>query len=68
MSANTPIQPHRELAARAICKVRKLPENVTFDGAPLWQRFLPEADAVLEAIGWASFAPPEDQDDISAEA
>lgn len=43
----------RELAARAICRVRKLPENVTFDGAPLWQRFLPEADAVLKAIGWA---------------
>ncbi len=46
--------PPRELAARAICKARKLPENVTIDGAPLWERFLPEADAVLEAIEWVA--------------
>lgn len=46
--------PARELAARAICKARRLPETVTIDGAPLWERFLPEADAVLEAIGWVT--------------
>lgn len=44
--------PARERAARAICQVRRLPENVTFDGAPLWERFLPEVDAVIEALGW----------------
>lgn len=40
----------RECAARAICKVRKLPENTLIDGAPLWEIFLTEADAVIEAL------------------
>lgn len=59
--------PHRELAARAICKTRKLPENVMLDGVPLWQRFLPEADAVLEAIGM-SVEQREDPDELEAKA
>lgn len=28
------------------------PEDSTFEGRPMWESYLPEADAVLEAIGW----------------
>lgn len=45
-------KPARELAARALCRKANLPENATHNGRPLWEDFLPEADAVLEAIGW----------------
>lgn len=44
-------QSARERAARALCRHKGLPENVTLDGRPLWMAFLPEADAMLEAIG-----------------
>jgi len=57
--------PPRELAARAICKARKLPENVTIDGAPLWERFLLEADAVLEAIGWVADESEEQRQELA---
>jgi len=50
MSASAPTPAQRELAARAICKVRGLPENTLFDGVPLWERFLPEVDAMIEAL------------------
>lgn len=55
-NADTPSAPlaltpsDRELAARALCRFRKLPETVLLDGRPLWQAYLPEADAVLEAL------------------
>ena len=53
-SANLP--PKRlktiELAARAICKLRRLPEDAVIDGRPLWECFVPEVDVVLQAIGW----------------
>jgi hypothetical protein len=39
----------REKAARALCRFRHLPE---FRGKSMWMDFLPEADVVLEAIGW----------------
>lgn len=42
----------REIAARALCRHKGLPETVVLDGRPLWMTFLPEADAMLEAIGW----------------
>lgn len=40
----------RELAARALCKRAGHPENIKFEGRPMWESFLPEADAVLSAI------------------
>lgn len=45
-------KPARELAARALCRKADLPEDSKFEGRPMWESFLPEADAVLEAIGW----------------
>lgn len=42
----------RELAARAICKLRRLPEDAIIDGRPLWECFVPEVDVVLKAVGW----------------
>lgn len=45
-------KPARELAARALCRCAGLPENIITKGRPMWETFLPEAEAVLEAIGW----------------
>lgn len=42
----------RELAARALCRKEGHPEDIQFEGAPMWQSYLPEVDTVLEAIGW----------------
>lgn len=42
----------KEAAGRAICKLRRLPEDALIDGRPLWECFMPEVDAVLEAIDW----------------
>lgn len=39
----------RERAARALCASRGLPENTKFEGRPMWESFLPEADIVLTA-------------------
>lgn len=51
-------KPARELAARALCRQDGHPEDSTFDGRPMWESYLPEAIAVLEAIGWRE---PEDR-------
>lgn len=44
-------KPHhpRERAARALCRFNDVPENITFEKRPMWESFLPEVDAVLEA-------------------
>lgn len=42
-------KPPRERAARALCSSKGLPENTKFEGRPMWQNFLVEADVVLEA-------------------
>lgn len=39
-----------ERAARALCTLDGNPENAKMDGKPLWQDYLPEARAVIEAI------------------
>ncbi|MHA6646122.1 hypothetical protein [Mesorhizobium sp. A623] len=39
----------REEAARALCRFHHHPEDVKFQGKPMWMSFLPEVDAVLEA-------------------
>lgn len=44
----------REVAARALCRFDGHPEEIKFEGRPMWESFLPQADAVLEAIGWKS--------------
>lgn len=59
----------REIAARALCRHKGLPETVLLDGRPLWMAFLPEADAMLQAIGWGSQVvnPQEGADDKEAD-
>lgn len=42
-------KPPRERAARALCRLSDVPENTKFDGRPMWESFLPEVEAVLEA-------------------
>ncbi len=39
----------RERAARALCQLAGNPENITFEGKPLWQKYLTEVDTVLRA-------------------
>ena len=39
----------RERAARALCRFNNVPDNTQFEGRPMWESFLPEVDAVLEA-------------------
>lgn len=38
-----------EAAARAICRLAGNPENTRFEGKPMWQSYLPEAKAALDA-------------------
>jgi hypothetical protein len=45
-------QDDREKAARALCRHAGIPENIVRNGRPMWESYLPEADAVLKAIGW----------------
>lgn len=45
-------KPSRELAARALCLHDGHPEDTQFEGRPMWESYLPAADAVLAAIGW----------------
>lgn len=52
MSRTAKPKPARELAARALCRYEGLPEDTQFEGRPMWESYLAEADAVLEAIGW----------------
>lgn len=42
-------QPPRERAARALCRFNGVPEDTMFERRPMWESFLPEVDAVLEA-------------------
>ena len=52
----TPRKPKeaRELAARALCRHAGIPENIVRNGRPMWESYLPEADAVLKAIGFTA--------------
>lgn len=49
MSVKVKSPPPRERAARALCRLNDVPENTQFEGRPMWESFLPEVDAVLEA-------------------
>lgn len=43
----------RERAARALCALDGNPENMIFQGEPMWMSYLREVDAVPEAVNWA---------------
>lgn len=55
-----PLKPKepRELAARALCRFDGHPEDIKFEGRPMWESYLPQADAVLAVLKFAA-APPE---------
>lgn len=38
-----------EAAARALCRLDGNPENAKMDGKPMWQSYIPEAKAAIEA-------------------
>jgi len=42
-------QSPRERAARALCRLDGHFENTTFEGKPMWQSYLAQVDAVLQA-------------------
>lgn len=44
-----------ERVARALCKFQGLPENTRYEGRQMWESFVEQAIAVLEA---ADEAPP----------
>lgn len=44
------VKPPIELAARALCRVRGLPEDTRFNGAPMWHSAVHEAMVVLAAV------------------
>lgn len=39
-----------ERVARALCSADGLPENIQFEGRPLWESYLPNARAAIEAV------------------
>ena len=43
-----------ERAARALCKFDGHAENIRFEGAPMWQSYVPQARALLGAINTAA--------------
>ncbi|MBB4859610.1 hypothetical protein HNO88_002939 [Novosphingobium chloroacetimidivorans] len=50
------MKPPHENAARALCKLDGHPQNITMNGKPMWQDYLPEVIAVLTAIRTPSHA------------
>lgn len=46
-------KPARELAARALCRFDGHPEDTKFEGKPMWESYLDQADVVLEALAIA---------------
>lgn len=44
------IIPPRERAARSLCRLAGNPEDARFEGRPMWESYLPEVDAVLDAV------------------
>lgn len=55
----------RELAARALCRHDGNPEDTMFEGRPMWESYLPAADAALAAIGWKDVEPDAAADDVT---
>jgi protoheme ferro-lyase len=47
-------KPPLERACRALCRFHGLPEDTKFEGRPMWESYIPEARAVMEALGIVS--------------
>jgi len=39
-----------ERAARALCKFDGHAENIRFEGAPMWQSYVPQVRALLDSV------------------
>jgi hypothetical protein len=39
-----------EQAARELCRVNSMAPNVSYQGRPMWQSYIPEVLAVLDAL------------------
>lgn len=39
-----------ERAARALCRFHNLPENTRFEGRAMWESYIEEVKAVLDAL------------------
>lgn len=50
---STTHQPVREIAARALCRFDGLPEDIESEDKPIWESYLPQADAVRTAVALA---------------
>jgi hypothetical protein len=44
-------KPALERAARALCRQDGHPENIAFEGEPMWRSYRDAAQAVLDAVG-----------------
>jgi hypothetical protein len=52
----------RELAARALCRLDGHPEDIRFENQPMWKSYLPQVEAVLEAV-----LPPDEWERLKRE-
>lgn len=43
-------KPPLERVARALCSHHNIPENIKYEGRPMWEQYLPQARLVIEAI------------------
>lgn len=59
--------PPREHAARALARFNDVPEDTKFEGRPMWESFLPEVDAVLEAALGADELERLKQDEVKTQ-
>lgn len=50
MTRSEKLEDRREIAARSLCRLDGHPEDIKFEGRPMWESYLPEADAVLAAV------------------
>lgn len=50
MAKRREVEP-RERAARALCRKDGHPENIQFEGRPMWESYLDTVDTVIAALG-----------------
>ncbi|API59626.1 hypothetical protein BSL82_10105 [Tardibacter chloracetimidivorans] len=61
----TPKSP-RERAARALCRKDGHPENIMFEGRPMWESYLDVVDVVLEAAAEPGAMSAEEVREVAA--
>ena len=51
-----------ERAARKLCELDGLPENIRFEGAPMWRSYVPQVRALLDSVRAAAPAGTDVED------